>query len=54
MQLLTWICLNTDKKKDSDTSDFISAPEGLVYIVTKDDDGIDSGWHNYQRRRIVR
>ena len=54
VQLLTWIGLNNYQKRDSVTSDFISAPEGLAHLITKDADGIDAGCHNYQKKSIVR
>ena len=52
--LMTWMGLNINKKKDSVASDFIYSPEGLTHLVTKDADGIDAKFHNYQNRVIAR
>ena len=54
MKLLTRIGLNAYQKIDSVTSDFVSAPEGLAHLVTKDADDIDAGNHNYQNRMVLR
>ena len=54
MQLLTWVGLNTNQKRNSLTSKFMSAPEGLAHLVTEDADDIDAGCHNYQKGVIVR
>ena len=54
VQLLTWIGLNTDQKRDSVTSEFVYAPEGLAHLMTEDTDEIDSVCHKYQKRVIAR
>ena len=54
VQLMTWIGLSPDYKRDSVTSDFMSATEGLAHLVTEDADVIDYGQHNYQKRVIAR
>ena len=54
IQLLTWIGLNTEQKRNSIISDFMSAPEGLSHLITKDDDRIDYGCHKYHKRVIAR
>ena len=54
VQLMSWIVLNTDQKRDSVTSDLVPATEGLSHIVTKDYDSIDARCYNYQKRVIAR
>ena len=49
VQLLNWIVLNTNHNRDIVTSNFMPALEGLTHLVTKYDDVIDGGFHNYQR-----
>ena len=52
VQLLTCVGLNNNQKRDIVTPDFVSTPEGLAHLVTKDAYGIDAGCHNYQKREI--
>ena len=54
VQLQTWIGLNNDQKRDIVISDFMSDPEGLAHLVTKDADGINSRSHNDEKRVIAR
>ena len=53
VQLLAWIGLNADHKRNSVTSDFLSAPESLAHLVTEYDDDIYSVCHTYQKRLVV-
>ena len=54
VQILTWIGLNNNQKRNSVTSDVVSYTEVLSHIVTEDADGIGAICHNYQKRDITR
>ena len=54
IQLLTWIGLNTEQKRNSIISDFMSAPEVLEHLHIEDAYGINVGFHNHHKRVIAR
>ena len=52
LQLLTWIGLDTDKKRDGVLEDLLS-PNGLIHLKLENSDGLKSACSSYAKRATL-